>query len=56
MDGCEYSIETIIAPLKERISRTNVLCEINMLLLVKLLKQWMTTNFPVKINTVHFKE
>ena len=54
MDGCEYSIETIIAPLKERISRTNVLYEINML--KKLLKQWMTANFPVKISTVHLKE
>lgn len=55
MDGCKYSIEIINVPLKELIAKTNFFR--NKLLLLKvLLKQWMTTSFPVKINTVTFKE
>ena len=55
MDGCQYSLEIIIVPQKERTVETNFL-EINMLLLKRLLKQWMTARFPVKINTVSFKK
>ena len=55
MDGCEYSLEIIIVPQKGRTVETNFL-EINMLLPKRLLKQWMTARFPVKINTVSFKE
>ena len=56
MDGCEYSIEIIVAHLKERIARSNFFLKINILLLKQLQKQWITSSFPVKINTVHFKE
>ena len=56
MDGCQYSLEIIITPLKERLTETNFNLEINILLLKKLLKQWMTARSPVKINTVSFKE
>ena len=56
MGGCEYSIEIIIASLKERIARTNFFLEVNILLLKELPKQWMTVTSPVKINTVPFKE
>ena len=51
MDGCEYSTEIIIVTLKKRIVETNFFSEINILLLKVLLKQWMSANFPVKINT-----
>ena len=56
MDGCEYSTETIIVALKERIAGTNFFLEINILLIKELLKQQMTASSPVKINTVLFKE
>ena len=55
MDGCEYSIETIIVPLKERIAET-FFWEITILLPRELLKQRMTASSLVKINTAHFKE
>ena len=42
MDGCKYSIETIISPLKEHIARIKAFLEINILLLIEILKQWMT--------------
>ena len=55
MDGCKYSVEIIIATLKERMSKF-FFFEINILLLKELLKQRTTASSPVKINIVHFKE
>ena len=56
IDVCQHSLEIIIVPLKERFTETKFFLEINILLLKKLLKQWMTARSLVKINTVSFKE
>ena len=56
MDGCKYTSEIIILPLKTRITEVNVFLEINILLLKRLLKRWMAARSPVKTNAVSFKE
>ena len=56
IDVCQHSLEIIIVPLKERFTETKFFLEINILLLKKLLKQWMTARSLVKKNTVSFKE
>ena len=37
-------------PFKGGIAETNFFLEINIVLLDELLKQWMSTNYPIKIN------
>ena len=56
IDVYEHSLEIIIVPLKERITETNLFLGINILLLKKVLKQWMTARSLVKIITVFFKD
>ena len=56
MEDCDYTIEIIIVPLKERIAETNFFFKINIPLLKELVKRWVTAITPVKINTVPFKE
>ena len=56
IDVCQHSLEIIIVPLKERFTETKLFLEKNILLLKKLLKQWMTARSLVKKNTVSFRE
>ena len=49
MSGCVYYLEIIM---KEHITENKLFFEINILLLKKLLKQWMTPRYPIKINTL----
>ena len=56
IDVYEHSIEIIIVPLKERATETNLFLEINILLMKKVLKQWMTARSLVKIITVSFQD
>ena len=51
MVGCEYSLEIIIVSVKPLF-----FLEMNMLLPKELLKQWMATRSPLKLNTLSFKE
>ena len=55
MDGCEYSIEIIIVPLKE--CKTEIKFFRNKQSTAeRIIEQRMTARSPVKINTVSFKE
>ena len=50
-----FHIRKIIT-LKEQTTETNFFLVINILLLKKLLKECKTVTFPIKINTISFKE
>ena len=53
MDGCEYSVEVIIVPLKERMRETNFFLEIN----ISGIAQTMDDcKISCQNNTVSFKE